>query len=344
MALPLDQQVVVITGASSGIGREAALRFARGGATVVLVARNQQALQQVEREIAAEGGTALVVPADVADANQVQRVAQVAVQRFGHIDTWVNNAAVSVYGRFDDISPEEFRRVLEVNVMGQVHGARAALPHLRASHGTLIGIASAQSDVPMPLITPYVTSNHALKGLYDSLRLEELHEQTGVQVTCLMPDSVNTPLFDHAITHLGVKPSPFPPVYEPEVVAEAILHAAQAPVRNMVLTTSAVAYSALDALLPSVGDQVFERIGYTRQLSSEAKAANAPNNLWRAAGGPGAVRGSYGAMPLDPLAWVREHPPIRRALTAVGLAAFAFPVMGFLLRGAFGSCDDLDFD
>ncbi len=344
MALPLNQQVVVITGASSGIGREAALRFARAGATVVLVARNQQALQRVEREITAEGGTALVVPADVADANQMQRVAQVTVQRFGRIDTWVNNAAVGVYGRFEDITPEEFKRVLDVNIMGQVHGARAALPHLRATGGTLIGIGAALSEVPMPLLSAYVTSEHGLKGLYDSLRLEQQHERTGVQVSFLMPDSVNTPFFDHAVTHLGVKPAPYPPVYEPEVVANAILHAAQQPVRNMMLTASAVAFSALDGILPSYAGRMFERIGYARQTSSEPKAPNAPNNLWRPTGGTGAVRGAYRAMPLEPLQWLREHPPIRSALVAIGLAAIAFPVLGFVLRGTFGGCADFDLD
>jgi len=301
MPLPLDQQVVVITGASSGIGRETAMRFARAGATVVLVARNQQALQQVEREIVNEGGRALVVPADVADANHMQRVAQTAVQRFGHIDTWVNNAAVAVYGRFEDTPPEEFKRVLDVNVMGHVHGARAALPHLRASGGTLIGIGAAVSRVPMPLMAAYVASQHALKGFYDTLRIEQQHERTGVQVSLLMPDSVNTPFFDHAVTRLGVKPAPYPPVYEPEVVANAVLQAARQPVRDMTLTASAMAVSALDSLLPTYGDRYFERVGYSTQFTNEAKAPNAPNNLWRPVGGPGTVRGSFTAVPFEPL-------------------------------------------
>jgi NAD(P)-dependent dehydrogenase (short-subunit alcohol dehydrogenase family) len=344
MPLPLDQQVVVITGASSGIGRAAALRFGRAGAAVVLAARNQEALRQVEREITAEGGRALVVPADVADPNHVQRVAQTAVQHFGRIDTWVNNAAVSVYGRFEDVPLPEFKRVLEVNVMGQVHGAQAALPHLRASGGTLIGIGSVLSDVPVPLLTAYTASKHALKGFYDSLRLEQMHEQSGVRVSFLMPDSVNTPLFDHAVTHLGVKPAPFPPVYEPEVVANAILHAAQHPVRDARLTASAMAFAALDTVAPGYADRVFERIGYSRQFTNEPKPPNGPNNLYRTLGGPGSVRGSFVATPFDPLSWLRERPPVRRALTAVGLAAIAFPVLGFALRAAFGGCSDLDFD
>lgn len=342
MPLPLDQQVVVVTGASSGIGREAALRFARAGAAVVLVARNQEALHQVEREITAEGGRALVMPADVADMGQVERAARSAAQHFGRIDTWVNNAAVTVYGRFEDVTPQEFRRVLEVNVMGQVHGARAALPYLKASRGTLIGIGSVLSEVPTPLLTAYVASKHALKGFYDSLRIEQMHEQTGVQVSFLMPDSVNTPLFDHAVTHLGVKPAPFPPVYEPEVVAAAIVRAAQVPVRDLRVTTSAAAFSALDAVAPGYADRVFERMGYTRQFTSEPKPANAPNNLWQPMRGPGSVRGSFAAQPFDPVAWLRERPAIKNALTAVGLAALVFPFAGFVLRGVFGGCADLD--
>lgn len=344
MPLPLDQQVVVITGASSGIGREAALRFARAGAAVALVARNQEALRQVERDIAAAGGRALVVPADVADYGQVDHVARTVVQRFGRIDTWVNNAAVTVYGRFEDVTPQEFRRVLEVNVLGQVHGARAALPHLRAAKGTLIGVGSLLSEVPTPLLTAYVTSKHALKGFYDTLRIEQMHEQTGVQVSFLMPDSVNTPLFDHAVTHLGVKPAPFPPVYEPEMVADIIVRTAQAPVRDLRLTASAVAFSALDAVAPNCADRLFERIGYSRQFTSEPKPANAPSNLWQPVRGPGAVRGSFAAQPFDLLAWLRERPAVKSALTAVGLAALVFPFAGFVLRGAFGGCADAGID
>ncbi len=342
MPLPLSEQVVVITGASSGIGREAALRFGRNGAAVVLIAREQQALREVEREITAEGGRAFVMPADVADYGQVERAARSAAQHFGRIDTWVNNAAVTVYGRFEDVQPQEFRRVLEVNVMGQVHGARAALPHLKQSHGTLIGIGSVLSQVPMPLLTAYTTSKHALKGFYDSLRIEQMHDKTGVQVSFLMPDSTNTPLFDHAMTHLGVKPGPFPPVYEPDMVAEAILRAAQSPVRDEVLTASATMMAALDALAPRYSDRMLEGTGYSRQLTTEPKAPSGPSNLWQPVPGSDAARGTFAATPFDPLAWVRARPAVRSALTAVGLAAIAFPLAGFALRAAFGSCADLD--
>ncbi len=333
MPIPLAEQVVVITGASSGIGRETALRFAREGATVVLAARNQQALREVEGEITNAGGTALVVPADVADYGHVQRVAHTAATRFGRINTWVNNAAIASYGAFEDISLEEWRRILDVNVMGQVHGARAALPHLRSSRGTLIGIGSVVSEVPEPLLTAYVASKHALKGFYDSLRLEQWHNQTGVRVSFIMPGSVNTPLFNHAATHLGVKPAPIPPVYKPELVAGAILYAAQNPVRDLSVGASAAFFAGLQRLWPSLGDWVQERMGYTTQFSDEPKPASAPNNLFRVMPGPGDVHGDFGAVPFDPVTWLRLRPAVRNVAMGVAAAGLVLPLVGL----AFGA-------
>jgi len=146
------------------------------------------------------------------------------------------------------------------------------------------------------------------------------------------------------MTHLGVKPAPFPPVYEPEVVAEAIVRVAQSPVRNELLTASAVGMRALDVVAPRAADGYFERVGYASQRTSEAKSPTAPNNLWQPVPGPGAVRGTFGAAPFDPLSWVRQRPAVRSALTAVGLAALVFPLAGFILRGTFGGCVGAEFD
>ncbi len=333
MPKPVSEQVVVITGASSGIGREAALRFAREGASVVLTARNAEALRTVENEITAEGGRVVAMPADVADFAQMQRVAQGAIERFGRIDTWVNNAAVTTYGNFEDIPPDEFKRVLDVNVMGQVHGAKAALPHLKASRGTLIGIGSVNSEVPMPLQTAYVASEHALKGFYDTLRLEQRHVKSGVQVNLLMFDSVNTPLFEHSMTHLGVMPGPVPPVYDPSLVANAIVQAAQNPVGDAMVTTTSSAWSMMHRLAPGYVDAAFERMGYREQVTSESKPPSGPNNLWQPMPGPGAVQGPFRATPFDPVTWLRERPAVRNVVAGVVLAAVAFPLAGFLLRG-----------
>lgn len=332
MPIPLAEQIVVITGASSGIGRETALRFAREGARVTLTARNQEALQAVEREITAEGGTALAVPADVADFNQVQRVAQSALDRFGHIDTWVNNAAVTVYGSFEDTTLDEFRRILDVDIMGQVNGAKAALLHLKASGGTLIGVGSVLSEVPGPLLSAYVAAEHALKGFYDTLRLEQMHANSGVRVSLILPSSTNTPLFDHAMTHLGVKPAPFPPVYEPGPVASAILHAAQAPVRDLPVGASAMLLPALEALSPRYSDRVSEQIGYSTQFTAEPKPPSGPTNLWHPLPGPGAVYGSFAAMPFDPLTWLNLRPALRNVAAGVALAALAIPLAGLLFK------------
>ena len=331
MPRPISEQVVVVTGASSGIGRETALRFARQGARVVLVARNQEALREVEREIRDAGGSALVVPADVSDFNQLNQAARQAVDTYGRIDTWVNNAAVVVYGTFEQIPIDQFRRVVDVNLMGQVHGARAALPHLKAAGGgTLIGIGSTFSEVPMPLQSAYVATKHALKGFYDTLRLEQEHERSGVQVSFVMPASVDTPLFDHAISHLGVKPGPVPPVYEPGLVADAVLHAAQHPVRDMVVGGGGAALTTLERVWPRAGDAVIRQMAFTQQQSDVPEPPTGPNNLWQPVPGKGSIHGGYRTMPFDPYSWVRLHPAAGSAIAGLALLGLAIPLAGLL--------------
>lgn len=325
MVKRVSEQVVVVTGASSGIGRETAIRFARQGAAVVLTARNTEALQEVENEITTEGGRALVVPADVSDFEQVRRVAQSAAERFGRIDTWVNNAAVIVYGLFEDTTLEEFRRIMDVNFMGQVHGAKAALPHLKASRGTLIGVGSVLSEVPAPLVSAYVASKHAIKGFYDALRLEQRHCRTGVRVNLVMPGSANTPLFDHAMTHLGVKPAPFPPVYRPELVAEAIVHAAENPIRDLPVGATAAVQAGIQRVWPRYGDRINERIGFNRQVTTEYKPPSGPTNLWHPLPGTGAVHGEFRSIPFDPLTWLRLRPVLRNVALGLAAASFVLP-------------------
>ncbi len=324
MARPIADQVVVITGASSGIGREAALRFAAQGAHVVLVARNEEALREVERLVQRLGGQALVVPADVADWPQVQRVARQAVERFGRIDSWVNNAAVSVYGTFEQIPVEEFRRVVDVVLMGHVHGAKAALPYLKQSRGTLIGIGSALSQLPVPLQSPYVAAKWALKGLYDTLRMEQERECTGARVSLIMPSAVDTPLFANSKSHLGVEPGPIPPVYEPATVAAAIVHAAAHPVGDVTLGAGALLVG-LQRIWPPAAEGVMRRLAFTRQLTREPELPTAPNNLWHPVPGRGAIHGGFEALPFDPLAWLRFRPAVQRALAGAALAALVLP-------------------
>ena len=231
---PIEEQVVVVVGASSGIGREVALRFAERGASVVVAARSEPGLRSLVEEISARGGEGVYAVCDVADPDQVEGVAETAVQSFGRVDTWVNVAAVSVYARFEDTSPEEFRRVMEVNYLGQVHGALAALPRLRqAGGGALISISSVESIVSLPLHSSYSASKHAVEGVFEGLRRELMAEGAPISVTSVKPATINTPFFDNARNKLDVKPKGPPPIYEPGIVADCVLYAAEHPVRDL---------------------------------------------------------------------------------------------------------------
>src|ERR671914_1585018 len=210
---PIPEQVIVITGASSGIGLVTAKMAAARGASVVLAARNERDLARAVDAIRAAGGRATYVVCDVADRAQVERVAERAVEEFGRIDTWVNNAAVSMYGRLQTVPVEDMRRQFDVNYWGTVYGALAAVPNLKRQGGTLINVASALADRAIPLQGNYCAAKHAMKAFTDSLRMELEEEGARISVTLVKPGSIDTPLFDKARTFLGVEPQPVPPVY-----------------------------------------------------------------------------------------------------------------------------------
>ncbi len=210
MPRPIQDQVLVITGASSGIGLATAQEAARQGARVVLAARNARDLERAAEALRREGHEALAVPTDVTDFAQVERLAERAADAFGRIDTWVNNAAVGAYAPFDEQPIEDFERIVQTDLMGQVYGAKAALPHLKASRGALVCVGSVESRRGLPLQAAYSAAKHAIKGFLDALRLELQHEGANVRVTLVMPSSINTPFYDKAKTQLGVKPMPVP--------------------------------------------------------------------------------------------------------------------------------------
>lgn len=234
MPRPLHEQVVVITGASSGIGRESALRLAGRGASLVLAARNEEALAFLQREIEHAGGKAHMVPTDVAEWPQVENLAQAAVDRYGRIDTWVNNAALYLASRVEDMTPDEAERLIQVNVMGQIYGTQAALPHMiRQGQGTIINVGSAVGVRGFPLLAAYSASKYAIKGFTEALRVELARDHPGIKVVLILPLSINTPLFTHARSRIGVEPHPLPPIYEPGVAADAIVSAAEHPRRDI---------------------------------------------------------------------------------------------------------------
>ncbi|MCX5067414.1 SDR family oxidoreductase [Micromonospora lupini] len=230
----LDDSTVVITGASSGIGTATAYALARRGAAVVLAARSEPALRQVAQRCRELGGRALAVPTDVTDLESVQQLADRAVGEFGRIDAWVNNAAVSAVGLFDEIPVAEFRRVLEVNLLGTVHGIKAALPYLGAAGGgVLVNNASVLAEVAMPYQSAYNAAKHGIRGLSDTVRQELRVTGRGqISVCTVLPATIDTPFFRHAANHSGRELVPPPPVYPPEVVAETIVRLLRRPRRE----------------------------------------------------------------------------------------------------------------
>lgn len=287
----LGEQVVVITGASSGIGREAAHRFAERGATVVLAARNEEALHAAAHEVETLGGTALVVPTDVGDWRDVQSLAETARERFGRIDTWVNGAVLSSYGFLADTPVDAIDQVLRVGLRGQVYGARAALPIMRAQGtGTIIGISSVLGVRAVPLQVLYCAAKHGTTALYEGLRVEEQIAGSGVEVTTILPATVNTPFYDVVPSFLGTRPPLVPPVYQPSAVAEAILHAAEHPTRH-VFVGVAGPLSALQRLSPRAFDVVLRIAGklFLRQRTQPVDTGQ--SNHHEPLPGPGATVG-----------------------------------------------------
>jgi NAD(P)-dependent dehydrogenase (short-subunit alcohol dehydrogenase family) len=320
---PIREQAVVVTGASSGIGRATALKFAREGARTVLAARDAQALSDLESLIRSEGGQALAVPTDVAEWPQVEHLAKRAAESFGRIDTWVNNAAVSDYGAFEQIPLEEFRRVMDVNFFGQLHGCRAALPYLKQQdRGALICVGSALADRAVQMQSAYCSAKHAVKAMTESLRVELAEAGSGVQVTLIKPASINTPLFDQAATHMGVKPKPMAPVYEPEIVANAIVYCAEHRTREMSVGGASKLLTGLEAFAGPALDWWMKASGAKGQQAKEPKSEAAPNNLFAPLPGHGQIRGTFGGRGFSLYTLARLHPRATAlAAAAVGGAA-----------------------
>src|ERR687895_1080374 len=270
---PVGEQVVVVMGASSGIGRETALRLAKRGAKVVVAARSEVGLRSLEDEIRRLGGEARAVVADVSEFEQVEAVAQSAVEEYGRLDTWIHLAAAGLFAPFDQTEPDEFWRVVDVDLMGQVCGAMAALPHIkREGRGALVHVSSVVGRRSVPFQSAYCASKHGVDGLLESLRVELLHEGwTDIGVTNVMPAAINTPFFNKARTRLGVKPKGFPPLYAPGVVADAILYAAEKAPRDIVAGGAGKGMILGQRLSPRLMDALMLLGGFESQKTHESK-------------------------------------------------------------------------
>ena len=321
MPRPLAQQVVVITGASSGIGREAARMLARHGASVVLVARDEASLRDATDEGEALGGQALAVVADVSDTAQMQRVVDRAAGRFGRIDTWVNNAGVAAYGTVEQTTVEEMRRVIEVDLIGTILGVKAALPYLRQSGGTVINVASVAGRLPTPLLAAYSAAKHGIMGFSDALRMELDHDKAGVSVTTILPYGINTPFFNHARSKLGVMPRPTPPVYPPSAVAEAIVWAAEHPTREIVVGGTGKSALLMRRLSPDLVDKAMTLGGLAFRIQKSNRPDDGVDNLFAPVPNSGTVEGDYGGETVLGNGYARtfEFHPMRQRLAATGM-------------------------
>jgi NAD(P)-dependent dehydrogenase (short-subunit alcohol dehydrogenase family) len=319
----LEDQVMVITGGTSGIGLVTAKRAAKRGARVVLCSRNEPELRETVAAIEEAGGKARFVVADVANQDDVELLASKAVEEFGTIDTWVNNAGVSFYGNLTEVAIEDMRRLFEVNFWGTVYGARAAVARLRGTGGALINIGSIVSDRAVPLQGAYSASKHAVKGFTDALRMELEEEGAPISVTLIKPSAIDTPYFQHAKNYMATEPKPPAPVYAPEVVANAILRAAEHPVRDITIGGGGRLISALGSALPRLTDFYMERAMFDSQRS-DVPAAERADNLYVHSPEEGKERGGYRGHVMQSSAYTRVALSPGKALLAAGLGLAVF--------------------
>lgn len=254
----LEDQVIVITGASSGIGLVTARMAAKRGAKLVLVARAEEALQTLTEELKASGADVIFVKADVGVESQMRDVRDATLNHFGGFDTWINNAAVSIYGKVTEVSLEDQRRLFDTNYWGVVYGSIIAADHLASKGGAIINIGSTLSDRAVPIQGTYSASKHAIKGFTDALRMELEHDGVPVSVTLIKPAAINTPYTEHAKNYMPTEPNVPAPVYPPSIVAEAILYAAENPVRDLFVGGGAKALSMAGYYAPGLTDKFME--------------------------------------------------------------------------------------
>jgi NAD(P)-dependent dehydrogenase (short-subunit alcohol dehydrogenase family) len=286
-------QTVAITGASAGIGRATARMFGARGARVGLIARGDEGLRGAAEDVTAAGGTAHAVNADVADFGQVDAAASQIEEALGPIDVWVNVAFTSVFAPFAEITPEEFRRVTEVNYLGFVYGTMAALNRMRPrDRGVIVQVGSALGERSIPLQSAYCGAKHAINGFTSSLRCELLHERSGVRVTVVQMPAVNTPQFSWVRSRLPRHPQPVPPIYQPEVAARGVLRAAGHPGRREYLVGASTKATVLaNRIVPGLLDRYLAKTGYKSQQTSEPQPPDKPDNLWQ----PRDENADYGA-------------------------------------------------
>jgi NAD(P)-dependent dehydrogenase (short-subunit alcohol dehydrogenase family) len=304
------REVVVITGASAGVGRATTRAFARRGACIGLLSRGREALEATAAEVKSLGGKALVVPADVAVADQVEAAAASVEEAFGPIDIWINNAMTTVFSPVSEISPEEYRRVTEVTYLGAVWGTMAALRRMRKrNHGVIVQVSSALAYRSIPLQGAYCGAKHALRGFMSSLRSELRHENSRIHVTMVHMPALNTPQFEWGRTHMSHEPQPMPPIFQPEVAADAIYWAAHHRRRDLFVGLPSVITAWVNRIAPGLADWYLARTAYESQHTDQPVDPERVDNLWTPVGGDYSARGHFSHVARDysPQQWISRN-------------------------------------
>src|SRR5215471_4565118 len=322
-------QVVVVTGASAGVGRATVRKFARHGERIGLLARGVDGLNAAQHEVERLGGKALMIPTDVGNAEQVEAAAEKIEAELGEIDIWVNNAMTSVFSPIKKMAPEEFRRVTEVTYLGYVYGTLAALKRmLPRNRGVIVQVGSALAYRGIPLQAAYCAAKHAVQGFCDSLRCELIHDNSNVKVTMLQMPALNTPQFGWVKSRLPHKAQPVPPIFQPEVAADAIYFAGHNPRREFYVGLPSVEAILANKMAPGLLDHYLARTGYGSQQHDGAEDPNRPNNLWQPVPGDHGAHGAFGAHAHEwsPQFWTSEHRGwITAAMIVLGFSGlFAF--------------------
>jgi NAD(P)-dependent dehydrogenase (short-subunit alcohol dehydrogenase family) len=301
----LSEQVLVVTGASSGVGRAIARAAGRRGAKVVVAARGEDGLRAAVEEVERAGSEALAVQLDVTDLGQNEELVRRALERFGRIDTFVANAIVTVYAEVEQLEPEELRRVIDVNFFGVAYAFRASLPALKESRGTFLHVSSALAYRGIPLQAAYCSSKAAARTFLETARVEQQKHATGVDVSLVLPGAINTPQFDRDRQKIGKQPQPVPPIYQPEPYADAVLHCAVDPIRELPVSWGAQKLLWGQKLSPRAGDWILRRNGWQAQHTTEPKSVDAPDNLFDTLPGDPGAHGRFDDQARDSTIWTR---------------------------------------
>jgi NAD(P)-dependent dehydrogenase (short-subunit alcohol dehydrogenase family) len=328
-------KVVVITGASGGVGRATAQAFARLGAYIGLLARGHEGLENTRKEVESLGGRAIAIPTDVAYPDQVEAAAERVENEFGPIDIWVNNAMTTVFTPFKDVTPEEFKRATEVTYLGAVYGTMAAIKRmLPRDRGTIVQVGSALAYVSIPLQAPYCGAKHGIKGFTDSLRIELIHDRSNIHLTMIEMPALNTPQFSWCRTRLPRHPQPVPPIFQTEVTAEAIVWAAHNKRREVYVGEPTVISIIAKKLFPGLVDYYLSQTGYGSQQTDGPVEPNRPDNLFEPVPGDHGAHGIFDdrAHEHSPQLWATTHRWLL-ALAGVGVAGAIYTALSLRKKG-----------